>query len=103
VNVSSPIRIVEPSGIVEAEHSLCDLFGDQANLTAIFHVRGVEIPSARDDQPANRLIPFGDADEIYGPLATADHHGHVQFARAGNFVTPGTVAFSASMSPTVSS
>src|SRR6266404_4566800 len=72
-------------GVLEAEDAIGKLFRHQANFAAGFHVRGIKIAAANDQEAAYGLEAFGDTNQIYRASGAGDDDGHRKFARARNF------------------
>src|SRR6266404_835516 len=77
---------VAADGIFQPENAIGKVLGNEANFTAGFHVRGIEIAAANNQQAPYGLKSFSDANEIYRTLRAADEDGHGQLARAGDFL-----------------
>src|SRR5262249_34878433 len=71
-------------GIVEAEDAIGELLCNEADLAPRFHVGGIEVAAAKNDQTADILVAVGNADEVDGAFFRRDHDGHRQFARTGD-------------------
>src|SRR6266566_748574 len=70
--------------IVLPKDAIGKLRGDEADLAAHLHIRHVEIPPAKDDQPPDGLIPVRHPHHAYRTLHSIGNHRHRQFLRSGN-------------------
>src|SRR5205807_366570 len=61
------------------------LRGDETDLAAHLHIRGIEIAPAQNEQPPNHLVTFRHSHQVHGALHAVDNHGHGQFARSCHF------------------
>ncbi len=70
--------------IVLSKYAVGKLRGDEADLAAHLHIRRVEIPPAKDDQPPDGLVPVRHPHHAYRTLRSICNHRHRQFPRSRN-------------------
>src|SRR5689334_21819402 len=81
------------NGIIQPEHAIGDLLGNEANLAAACHVRVIEVTPTEDHQSPNRLIALGDANQVDWAFASTNDNCHGQLARPGNLGYAGDCGF----------
>src|SRR5260370_26236124 len=66
---------------------------DETEFIAHADIHGVEVPSTKDQQSADRLVTFSHADQIYRHRSATYHYLHRQFPNPCRFHHCGKAGF----------